>query len=133
MDLSTLMDEIAAAAGRVKGIKRSYAYPPEKVEPPAALLAWPTLVTYDQTYAGGMDQYEIPLYVVIGRAATIRTKRDQIADWLEADVKNEVESATYTGSPVVKVVTAETDSVELAGISYLATLYTIEVSGTGSR
>ncbi len=133
MDLSVLMDELATAVRTVKGIQKSYAYPPEKVEPPAALVAWPTLVTYDQTYAGGMDQYEIPIYVVIGRSATIRSKRNQIADWLEGDVKNAIESAEYTGNPVVKVTTAETDDVELSGVTYLATLYEVQVSGTGSR
>ncbi len=133
MDLAKLMDEISDAVKSVDGINQSYAYPPEKIEPPASLVGWPDVVTYDQTYAGGMDQYEIPVYVVMGRSATLKSKRNRIAKWLQGDVKNAIEQATYTGNPVVKVQTAVTDDIEVAGINYLATEYRLMVSGTGSR
>ena len=130
--LATLMDELADACKTVDGLNRTFGWPTESVEPPAAVVGWPTLVTYSQTYTAGRidegeDQYDVPVFVVHGRGGTSRTRRDTIARWLDRDIRRAINSRTYTGDPLVWVVTSETDVVEIANKEYLATLFEVRV------
>lgn len=140
--LARFMDELAAAGKKIPGISRTFAYPPDSVNPPALLVAWPEVVEYDTTYRGeeqtdplilppqAMTELTIPVFIVIGQGGTSRTRRDEIAGWLQGGVKYWLEAYEYTGQPVVSVVNGVTDLVDLADGVYLATKYTVEVSTT---
>ena len=130
MNLAKLMDELAIAARSVQGIARSFAYPPEKVEPPAILVAWPENIVYDATYEGGMSELLIPLFLVIGQGGTSWSRRDDIAGWLGSDVKIAIEAYPYTDSPVVVITEAIVDVVEIANIGYLAVKFMADVTVT---
>lgn len=140
--LGRFMDELAIAGKRIPGISRTFPYPAEKVEPPAMVVAWPDIIEYDATYRGdeqtdplveppqAMNEFVISVFIVLGQGGTSRARRDEIAGWMGGQVKRTLEAYEYTGEPVVQVIEAVTDVVELADGSYLATKYTIEVSTT---
>ncbi len=140
--LAKFMDELAIAGKRIPGISRTFPYPPEKVEPPALLVAWPEIVEYDRTYQAdeqtdpevlppqAATDFVIPVFIVIGQGGTSRTRRDEVAGWLQGAVKVALEAYEYTGDPVVTVTTGVTDLVDMADGVYLATKYTVEVSTT---
>lgn len=127
-DLGNLMDELAAAVATIDGIDRTFAYPAEKVEPPCVVVAWPEEVSYDQTYGGLQHDWVIPVFVLLGRGGTYRTKRDTIAGWFSRDVKEAIDGATYTGDPIVVVTEAVLDIEEVGGIGYLAIKFLVDVT-----
>lgn len=137
-DLALFMDELAIAGQTIPGISRTFAYPAERVEPPALIVAWPEEIEYDTTYRGvpiedepqAMNEFVIPVFIVLGQGGTSRARRNQIAKWLSHEVKNAIERYPYTGKPVVHVPEATTDVISLADEDYLATKYTVEVSTT---
>lgn len=138
--LALFMDEVSIAGKNIPGINRTFAYPAEKVEPPALVVVWPDLVVYDQTYKSAdetdptlpqaMTDFTIPVFIVIGKGGISRARRNQVAGWIQGQVKYHIESYDYTGRPIVTVTEGVTDIVELGTVGYLATKYTLEVTAT---
>jgi hypothetical protein len=135
MHLARVMDEIALALGAVTGLKKVYAYPPPTLSPPSAYVSYPARVAYDLTYQRGEDDYEaIPVVVVAGRPTEKRV-RDLLAAWSASDGPNSVkailEGRAWTSCDDVRVPTAEFDIETIAGIDYLAVVFTANAVGPG--
>lgn len=80
MDLGAVMDEVAARIDTIEGL-RVFAYPPDNVAPPAAIVDYPDTYTYDDTFRRGMDRISLPVMVLVGKVSE-RASRDRISDWL---------------------------------------------------
>lgn len=134
MNLADVMDQIAARADTIDGL-RVDGRPVPKVSPPAAYVAYPTDYTFDATYGRGSDEMTLSLLVVVGRPND-RSTRDALAAYCDGDgprsIKQVLESGTYTACDAVAVRTVDFDAISIAGVDYMAALFTLDIAGPGS-
>jgi hypothetical protein len=132
--LATVMDEMNTALDTIDGL-RCFPFPADNIAPPASIVGYPTEVTYDTTMGRGVDSLVIPIFVLVARI-TDRTARDALGAYLDGSgaksVKAVVQAGTYTQAVQVRVASAEVQVVTVAGVDYLAAVFTVQVYGTGS-
>jgi len=134
MNLADVMDEIGDRLDMIAGL-RVRKHPAGSVTPPAALVAYPDDITYDETYARGMDRLTLPVVLVVGKASD-RAARNELAAFVDgsgsSSVKAVLESGAYTALDEVRVVKAEFDVVSIAGTDYLAAVFELDITGSGA-
>ncbi|HZO67756.1 MAG TPA: hypothetical protein VFB74_22390 [Kribbellaceae bacterium] len=134
MNLAAVMDAVSARADTIAGL-RCYAWPVAKVTPPALIVSYPEDITFDETYGRGMDRMTLPAVAVVGKASD-RTARDLVAAYCNgsgaSSVKQVLESGTYTAFHHVRVASIEFDVVSIAGVDYIAALFTLDIAGSGT-
>lgn len=134
MILGDVMDQLATALGTISGL-RVFPYPPDSLNPPAAVVSYPDTLTFDETYGRGMDRISIPVVVVVGRVSD-RASRDQLSAYCngsgDSSIKAALESSTYTACSTVRAASVDFDVVTIGGTDYMAALFTLDISGSGS-
>jgi hypothetical protein len=134
MDLGDVMDEISERIDTIAGL-RCFAWPPDSITPPAAIVAYPEEIQLDATYSRGADTMTLPLIVAVGKAHD-RSTRDKVAAYCEgagaSSIKAVVESGTYTAFDSVRVARVEFDVVTIGGVDYLAALFELDIIGDGA-
>lgn len=134
MDLADVMDQVAAQAGAIEGL-RVFAYPPDSVTPPALVVSYPTEVSFDETYGRGMDRMSLELWVVIDRP-TDRSARDRLSKYCAGSgahsVKHVLESGAYSAFDTLRVEGIDFQAVSIGGIEYMGALFTLDIAGPGS-
>lgn len=135
MNVAAVMDELAAELDTIAGL-RVFAYPPDKIDPPAAIIGYPETITYDTSMGRGTDMIEFPIFVMVGRL-TDRTARDKLAPYLagsgSASIKGVLRAALpFVAMASVNVVSATIEVVTMAGLDYLTAVFTVNVYGPGA-
>lgn len=135
MDLGAVMQAVADRIDTIPDL-RVFAYPPDKVSPPAAIVTYPGTLTYDATYGRGMDRIpDLTVVVLVGKVSA-RASRDLLTKWCKgsgaASIKAIVESGTYTAFDVVTVTEVTFDVVTIAAVEYLAATFTLDIAGQGA-
>lgn len=134
MNLANVMDDISNRLDTIAGL-RCFAYPPDMVQPPAAVVTYPDTYTFDETYGRGMDRMSLPVVLVVGKVSD-RASRDELGAYCNgtgaASVKAVLESGTYTAFHEVRVEGIEFDVVTIAGTDYMAATFTLDIAGSGS-
>lgn len=134
MNLAAVMDEIAARAGTIDGLRQS-PYPDESVRPPMALCALPERMDYDETYGRGSDRMSLPLLVLVSNS-TPRNVRDQLAAYCDGSgprsIKQVIESGAYTSFGLVTVTGCSFEVFESGDIAYPGALFTLDIVGKGN-
>lgn len=134
MNIASVMDELATELDTITEL-RVFAYPPDKVDPPTAIVGFPESVTYDTTMGRGVDSIEFPVYVMVGRWPD-RTSRDKLAPYMSGSGASSIKAVLLAGKPwtamsSVRVASAEVDIVTVAGMDYLTAIFTVNVTGQG--
>lgn len=134
MDLVAVMKAVADRLDTIDGL-RCHAHPVGSVTPPAAVVAFPLDLNYDQTYGRGMDRMTVPLFLVVGKASD-RAAAAALGKYADGSgprsVKAVLESGTYTAFDMVRVVDAEFDVVSIAAVDYLAATFSLDIAGQGA-
>lgn len=135
MKLKLVMDEVAAAAQEIVGLRLT-AWPPGTVQPPGGAVSYPESIDYDQTYGRGMDKINnLPLILVAGKA-TERAARDTVSAWCagsgEASVKHNLERRGWSSCDDVSVTECRFDVISIGGVDYLAAFFSLVVVGSGT-
>lgn len=134
MDLAAVMQEIADQIDTIPEL-RTFGYPADSIQPPAAVVSYPEGITFDSTYARGMDEITLPVIVLVGRVSD-RASRDQISAYANGSgaksIKQVVESGTYTAFDTVRVVNAVFDIVSIASVDHLAATFSLDIAGEGT-
>lgn len=135
LHLARVMDEVALALGRITGIKQVFAYPPPSVTPPAAYVTYPQQMAYHQSYGRTMaDIVGLPIVLLIGKPTEKRV-RDTVARWSAPDGVGSVVAALeeweWTSCDDLTVTSAEFDVETVAGIDYMAVIFTATAVGPG--
>jgi hypothetical protein len=134
MNLSDVMDEIAARLGAIKGL-RVFAYPADSLSPPAAAVLYPDGITFDETYGRGMDRLTLPVLLVVGKP-TDRSTRDRIAQYCDgsgpASVKAAVEAGDGAAFDTVRVTGVEFPTATIGGTEYMAAMFDLDIAGQGA-
>lgn len=129
------MDELATELDTITGL-RVYAFPADNIAAPAAVIGYPETITYDVTMGRGVDQIDFPVFLLVGRL-TDRTSRDALGAYLNGSGAQSVKQVLLNGKPwvamsSVRVASAEIEIVSMAGIDYLAAVFTVNVFGPGA-
>ncbi|WP_026254872.1 hypothetical protein [Salinispora arenicola] len=137
MDLRAVMTEIGTALDTIDAV-RVYVGVPGRIDVPtrgaAAVVPYPTRVTYDSTYARGMDRIEQLVLLVVGRP-TDRSTLDKLTAYASggaSGVKAAIEAHAYTSCDVVTVDSVDVDDVTYAGVDYLAAVFNLNIVGQGA-
>lgn len=135
MNLGAVMQAVADRLDTITGL-RVYAYPPDTVQPPAAVVTYPGTYTYDATYGRGMDRIEdLGVVVLVGNVSD-RASRDKIAQWANGSgatsIKAVLESGTYSAFDTIRVTRAVFDIISVAGVEHLAATFTLDIAGQGA-
>lgn len=126
MLLSDVMDEVGTALGTITDL-RVFAYFPDKIPPPAAVVDFPD-VTYDAAMARGADRITLPVTVLVSRVDS-RTTRDRLLD-LAGQVKAAIEAHTPTAYDSARVMSVEFNhSYTYAGVDYAAAGFSVDIIG----
>lgn len=124
-----MMDELAEALGTIDRL-RPFAWPPDKVTPPAAFVELPD-ITYDVAFARGAEQLAIEVVVVVSRVDS-RSARDRVLQYPPL-VKAAIEAHEPRSYDSARVVTAQVNhSYPLGAVEYLAYVFAIDIIGPGS-
>jgi hypothetical protein len=133
MDLDAVMTEIGEHLD-VTGLRLMVVG--EKPVPPAAWVSYPDSIEFDKTYGRGSDSMELQVGVVVGRTAVARATRKAIAAYCagsgDNSVKEAIEGTPYESCDSVTVTGVEFDVVDLAGVDYMAALFSVSVVGSGA-
>lgn len=134
MILRDVMTQIGTQLDTIAKL-RVFDFPSDAITPPAAIIAYPEEIAYDETYGRGMDRLTLPVLLVVGKASD-RAARNNLVGYANGagtkSVKAVVESGTYTAFDTVRVVSCTFDVVRIAGIDYAAALFDLDIVGQGS-
>lgn len=89
--MADTMDKIAATL-KAMGISRAYAWPVESFNPPAAVVAYPEEIRYDNTKMMGTDDTQFQVFVVLGKVAD-RQARDAMTAYADPNSTKSVKTA----------------------------------------
>ena len=102
--------------------------------PPAAMVV-PESITYDETYGRGMDRMTLVLIVVVGKVVeqSSHERLDAYVDGTDTtpSIKDALEQWEYTSFDTLRVVSEDDDTYTVAGVDYLAGLFTLDIAGSG--
>lgn len=134
MNLSNVMDAIATRLDVITGL-RVYAYPDGNVQPPAAVVAMPEAITFDDTYGRGADRMTLPVVLLVSGSVP-RTARDALGAYCDGSgaksVKACLEGGGYTAFDSVRVTGIDFDVYEVGAVGYPAAIFTLDIYGHGS-
>lgn len=134
MNLTNLMKECAAVMGDLTGLRVSD-YPPETISAPAGYVSYPESVDFDQTYGRGSDKVVgLPIVLLAGKA-TSRSARDTVSAWSagggDQSVKAKFEAHGWTSCDDLTISSVRFDVEQVAGVPYLAAIFTADAIGSG--
>jgi hypothetical protein len=134
MILEDVMDELGDCLNKVSPL-RVHPYEEKKVTPPAALISLPQAISFDQTYGRGQDKVTIEVTVLVSETGGARVTRSAIAPYADGSgtmsIKQAIEQHQYTSCDTVLVKSARFDVVTIAGVRYLAVIFSVEITGQG--
>lgn len=135
MDMAAVAEQLGDQLDTITGL-RVVRWPAEDLHPPAAVVAFPELVEFDATYGRGMDTVTLPVFIVVGRVSERKAAERLLAYWSGSgafSIKAVIDGGTYTAFDVVRVASAEpTDDFVMAGSTYVAVKFTLEIAGQGA-
>lgn len=133
MDLKAVMDELAAQVDTITGL-RVHPSPPDTISPPAAVVTYPGVLTFDATYQRGMDRMDPSVVVLVGRVSNAAAHK-LLSAYCAGDgpqsLKAVIEAGTYTAFDTVRVTEINFDMISIGAIEYLAATFTLDITGQG--
>jgi uncharacterized protein DUF4082/PKD domain-containing protein len=133
MSLAAVMGELA---GRLDTIPKLNVYQgwPSKVVAPAAIVAYPSRVAFDESYRPGFDRYELPIVVALARIPDEKGLPDvdgYASSSGARSVKAVLESGVYAtfGSTSLHVSEANFDVYPFAGVDHLVAVFDVSLMG----
>lgn len=133
MIIKNVMTEIGDRAGTVRPL-RVHPYEADEITVPACLVSLPGLINYQTTYGPGFVSLTLEVTVLVSRVDD-RIRLDEIAPYGdstgERSIRRVLETGTYTAFDALTVMSSRFQIVEIAGDSYLACIFTVEVIGSG--
>jgi hypothetical protein len=135
MNLGDVMDEIASQLGTIKGLRVS-AHPVGTITPPAAIVAWPEDLDFDETYGRGTDRMTLPVVVLVAKP-TDQTTKVAMGAYCSGSgarsIKAVLEVGTYAAFDSVRVTRVDFDVYTVAAVGYLAAIFNCDIIGNGAE
>lgn len=136
MDLDAVSQEIRTALDTITGLR----VPPwgaEQIQPPAAIVALPERIDFDETYGRGKDFYSDLSVVILVGAPEERASRKTLAAYCAGSgagsVKAVLEAYVWTTCESLTVRWCEFDlAATYAGVPHLAAVFHLDIVGRGA-
>ena len=131
LDLNAAMDAIGTRLKTIPGL-RVYDFPPDALAVPAAVVAFPAAVEYDQAFVAGADSAVFTIHAVVGKVSD-RASRDAIGAYVgragPSAVKTILEADPTLGGVIqtLRAERAELVTMTVGGVEYLAASFDVEV------
>lgn len=120
------MGQIGDRLQTISGL-RVFDFPPDSLQPPAAVVAWPT-VRYDSVMARGADDATFEVHVLVGKASD-RSAQQQLSLYVDGagskSIKTAIEGGTVGDS--CRVSGATVSVMTVGGNEYLAATFSVDV------
>lgn len=133
MNLVDVAQELATQLGTILA-GRATPTPPDTISPPCGFV-FDAESTYDGTYQRGMDTVHLSLTVLVARQPVLEAWK-QIGAFAsgsgEQSVKTVIEAGTYTSLDVVTVTGSKVVDAPMAGATYKAVVFDLEIVGSGA-
>ena len=134
LDLVAVMDGIANTLGAsdLGFADRVFEWPTLSVNPPCAVVGYPTALTFDATYARGSDRATFPVWVILGRIDA-RSTRDQVGLYLgfgaggAESVKDALDGDLAGSCQSCRVTAATIEAVNISGVDYQSIRFDLDV------
>lgn len=135
MNLADLMDEVASVLDEITGL-RVTAFPPATLSPPAGYVTYPEEVSFDETYGRGTDRISGLKFALLSGKVTDRSARDVVCAWAagtgEKSVKQLMEAHRWASCDDLTVESCSFDVETIAGVDYLAVVFSANAYGSGT-
>lgn len=131
MDVEAVVRELATRLDTVAGLQ-VHLGPPRKVKVPAAVVAYPRTINYDKTYGRGSDSMVVPVVALVSRLnddSALSSLSAFSSGFGSRSVKQVLESGEYVTFDDLQVPDAEFDVWTMAGVEYLAAVFSVTVMG----
>ena len=134
MNELAVMKEVAAKLDTIAGL-RAFAFPPDTVTPPAAVVGDAEECVFDETFGRGMDRLTLPVWLVIGKTSD-RGSRIEVSPYTAGSgaksMKAAIQTKPYTAFDTVRVTGWTAEVITLAAVDYLARKFTLDIAGRGT-
>lgn len=133
MNVGEVMDGLAAALEAIADL-RVFAYPPDAIAAPAAIVSYPDPLDFDFTMGRGADRASFPVHVLVGKASD-RAARDALVLYMAGagprSVKAAIEADPDLGGAAdsARVVSVTGVDLEVGGVRYVSATFTVDVVG----
>jgi hypothetical protein len=137
VDVYAVRLEVSSLLGTMTGL-RAASWAQSPVAPPIALVGWPDVVDFRQTYARGTSRIpDLPALVVVGKASLRSAEKALGAFVSETGSKSvpaliEAHAGLWASCDVVTVASVTFPAVSIAGVDYLAAELHLDVTGKGA-
>lgn len=133
LDLVAVMDGIAEKLRAIDTLagERTYEWPTLTVNPPCAVVGYPTELNYDATFRRGSDRATFPAWIICGRVDA-RTTRDAIAAYVGPDGAKQFKEALEVEDPddpwaSLRVMGATVEAVNISGVDYQSVRFDLDI------
>jgi hypothetical protein len=122
------MDGIKATLESEGVTKRAYEWPTESVNPPCAVVGYPTTLEFDTVFQRGGDRAVIPVWILVGKVSD-RTARDELSTLITGatGVKDALDGDLGGACQTARVTDCTVETVAIAGVNYLSARFDVEV------
>lgn len=134
LDVASVMDGLATRLRTISGL-RVFAYPPDAIAPPAAVVSYPEPLEWDVTMGPSpVDHATVSVHVAVGRVSD-RAARDKLASYMAgsgaSSVKAAIEADGTLGGAAdsTSVVSVTGLDLNIGGVAYVAATFTCDVIG----
>jgi hypothetical protein len=131
MDVAAIRAGIATQLRTISGLN-VFAYMPDGMSPPAAVIGFPDQIQYDSTMMGGSHDATFEFYILVGRTDD-RSANSLLNQYMSTTGAKSVYAALATDTTLDGSVdssslrTAETVFMDFSGVEYVAALFAIDV------
>lgn len=91
MDLNDVRSGLVTNLATITGL-RTYSYVPEDIQAPAAVVDFPSVVSFDQAMSRALDAYEISVYVLVATSSD-RKGQEKLANYVAGSGSSSVKAA----------------------------------------
>ena len=134
MIIGNVLDDLGARLNTIKGL-HVHDFESDDINVPTAMISLPNNIDMLRTYARGMDSLALEVFVLVSSTED-RVRRNKITPYGDGSgqfsIKQLLENGEYSSFDTLAVSKARFNVIRIAGINYLAIIFDISITGSGT-
>jgi hypothetical protein len=128
LNVSSVMDAIAARIVAAGVTTRAYAWPTGSIQPPCAIVGYPEELEFDATFGRGSDRAVFPVWMVCGNVSD-RSARDVLSGYITGGtgIKDALDGTLGGAVQTARVTDCQVEKLPIGAVEYIAAKFMIEV------
>lgn len=136
MIVADVMDEVGVRLGELEGLVVLPFAASDVAIVPAALISLPPNGTYDLTYGRGLDTFQLEVFVLVSKNVDLAA-RNALSPFISGSgvksIRAKLATKGWASCDAVKVTGFTSARIKLAANTYLAAIFSADVSGRGGQ